>query len=164
VEEESAGSSCDVEKRIVEGRVEEDEGLLIRFNAWDWVFGENNAKADANRTRLFSEVGRGGVVVRRAFSASASKLEELLTDVAMSTDGNNGAVEFDPPAIAVVSLFVAARGGAMPVIVEDLKGSDEKMRQMLSAGMKVGGERSERRVPPSHASQLLLRTDHGLDT
>jgi hypothetical protein len=40
----------------------------------------------------------------------------------------------------------------------------EKMRQMLSARMKVGGERSERRVPPSHASQLLLRTDHGLDT
>jgi hypothetical protein len=35
VEEESAGSSCDVEKRIFEGREEEDEGLLIRFNAWD---------------------------------------------------------------------------------------------------------------------------------
>jgi hypothetical protein len=43
----------------------------------------------------------------------------------MSTDGNNRTVEFDPPAIAVVSLFVAVGGGAIPVIVKDLKRSDK---------------------------------------
>jgi hypothetical protein len=43
----------------------------------------------------------------------------------MSTDGNNGTVKFDPPVITVVSLFVAAGGGAIPVIVKDLKRSDK---------------------------------------
>jgi hypothetical protein len=62
MEEASAGSSCDVEKRIFEGRVEEDEGLLMRFKACDWEFGEKRAKADANCTRLLSEVEGGGVV------------------------------------------------------------------------------------------------------
>jgi hypothetical protein len=42
--------------------VEEDEGLLMRFKACDWEFGEKRAKADANCMRLLSEVEGGGVV------------------------------------------------------------------------------------------------------
>jgi hypothetical protein len=51
-----------VEKRIFDGRVEEDEGLLIRFKAWDWVFGEKRAKGRCKSYKIIIRSGREGIL------------------------------------------------------------------------------------------------------
>lgn len=64
MEEGSAGSSFETEKRIFDGRIDK-EGLLMRSKAWFWVLGENIAKAEVNCTRLLLGMTGVGVVVRR---------------------------------------------------------------------------------------------------
>lgn len=58
------GSSFETEKRIFDGRIDE-EGLLMRSKAWFWVLGENIVKAEVNCTRLLLGMTGVGVVVRR---------------------------------------------------------------------------------------------------
>ena len=121
VEEESAGSSCDIEKSIFEGRVleEEDKELLMRLRAWDWVFREKSANADANCLRLLSvavwEANMGEVFV----VLSVSTLEGALSvkDIVMTAGTSKGAIKTGPLVIAEVSLSVAAGGGTEPEVM-----------------------------------------------
>lgn len=53
------------------------------------------------------------------------KEEQELADVAISAGGNKDVVELDPSEIAVVSLFVAAGGGPVTVIVKSLARSSK---------------------------------------
>jgi hypothetical protein len=51
MEEESAGSSCEAENKIFDGKMGVDV-LLIKFKAWFWEFGENWENAEANCMRF----------------------------------------------------------------------------------------------------------------
>ena len=106
-------------KRIFKRRVLEEEELLMRLKACDWVFGEKSANVEANCTRLLS-VAAWEVVVRNIFAAlSVSELEGALSleDIVMTADANRGTIETRLLLIMEVSLSEAAGGKTEPEVI-----------------------------------------------